>query len=255
LTTYLGNMKRFTFLVLAAALVLPVITSTSFAQGRGAAKERTVRGGLQVGLANEYLSVWGATPVLQQSGTQDMRVALQNFGVIASGSSNTPLNLNAGLLQVGNILVSGTSYGGVISNANWVNPVVSGSTTLSGTIYGGATRIGTITGGTFAGPTISTPAISGGTVTASTIAAPVLSGTATGTLVSGTFSGSTLSTPAITAPVLSGTASGALVASGTTTVTGALVISTGTASAQPAGAIAVSGTQIFVSTGSTWIAQ
>jgi hypothetical protein len=46
-------------------------------------------------------SVFGATPVLQQSNTQDLRAGLINFGLFASGSGAMPLDLLGGALGSG----------------------------------------------------------------------------------------------------------------------------------------------------------
>ncbi len=50
--------------------------------------------------ATQKLGFYGATPVVQPSGTTDLRTALINLGLYANGGA-TPLNLNGGALTVG----------------------------------------------------------------------------------------------------------------------------------------------------------
>jgi hypothetical protein len=57
--------------------------------------------GLQIGTAGtQKLGFYGATPVVQPSDTTDLRTALINLGLYASGGAS-PLNLNGGALTVG----------------------------------------------------------------------------------------------------------------------------------------------------------
>jgi len=57
--------------------------------------------GTQVGTAaTQKLGFYGATPIVQPGSTTDLRTALINLGLYASGGA-TPLNLNGGALSVG----------------------------------------------------------------------------------------------------------------------------------------------------------
>jgi hypothetical protein len=57
--------------------------------------------GTQIGTAaNQLLGFYGATPIVQPANTTDLRTALINLGLYASGGAS-PLNLNGGALSVG----------------------------------------------------------------------------------------------------------------------------------------------------------
>ena len=62
--------------------------------------------GLQIGTAGtQKLGFFGATPVVQPADTTDLRTALINLGLYASGGA-LPLNLNGGALTVGSATVA-----------------------------------------------------------------------------------------------------------------------------------------------------
>src|SRR5262249_9458188 len=62
--------------------------------------------GTQFGTAaNQKLAFYGATAIVQPSGTTDLRQALINLGLYASGGA-TPLNLNGGALSAGSATIA-----------------------------------------------------------------------------------------------------------------------------------------------------
>jgi len=62
--------------------------------------------GTQIGTAaTQKLAFYGATPIVQPAGTTDLRMALINLGLYASGGA-TPLNLNGGALAVGSASIA-----------------------------------------------------------------------------------------------------------------------------------------------------
>lgn len=67
----------------------------------------TLSGGTSTGTkigagATEKWSVYGVTPVVQAGSTSDLRTALINFGIVATGGA-TPLNLNGGALTASSL--------------------------------------------------------------------------------------------------------------------------------------------------------
>jgi hypothetical protein len=62
--------------------------------------------GTQLGTAaNQKLAFYGATAIVQPSGTTDLRQALINLGLYASGGA-TPVNLNGGALSAGSATIA-----------------------------------------------------------------------------------------------------------------------------------------------------
>lgn len=83
--------------------------------------------GTQIGTSSsQKLSFYGATPIALQLNTTDLRQALINLGLYASGGA-TPLNLNGGALTAATL----TGNGAAITNISQGN-VVGLSTALSG---------------------------------------------------------------------------------------------------------------------------
>ena len=84
--------------------------------------------GLKIGAAtNQKLSIYGVTPVVQGVGTVDIRTALINFGLFASGGAN-PLNLNGGILTAGSATISTILTVGTVS--------ASGTVIVADSVYG-----------------------------------------------------------------------------------------------------------------------
>lgn len=85
--------------------------------------------GSKIGTATtQKLGFFNATPVVQPSSTTDLRTALINLGLYATGGA-TPLNLNGGALTAGTATIS--SHIGV-----------TGNTTTSAGFYGGGAVVG-----------------------------------------------------------------------------------------------------------------
>jgi len=62
--------------------------------------------GTQLGTAaTQKLGFYGATPIVQPANTTDLRTALINLGLLASGGA-TPLNLNGGALAAGSAAIA-----------------------------------------------------------------------------------------------------------------------------------------------------
>jgi hypothetical protein len=62
--------------------------------------------GTQIGTATtQKLAFYGAAPIVQPSGTTDLRAALINLGLYASGGAS-PLNLNGGTLTAGSATIA-----------------------------------------------------------------------------------------------------------------------------------------------------
>ncbi|HKI21542.1 MAG TPA: hypothetical protein VKA15_26845 [Isosphaeraceae bacterium] len=62
--------------------------------------------GTQIGTATtQKLGFYGATPIVQPAGSTDLRTALINLGLYASGGA-TPLNLNGGVLSAGSATIA-----------------------------------------------------------------------------------------------------------------------------------------------------
>jgi hypothetical protein len=61
--------------------------------------------------ADNQVAIFGAAPISQQSNTTDLRTALINFGLVASGGAN-PLNLNGGAITSGSINCQGIANSG-----------------------------------------------------------------------------------------------------------------------------------------------
>jgi len=85
--------------------------------------------GTQIGTStSQKIGFFGVTPVVQQSQTTDLQVALQNLGLVGSGSSAYNLNLHGGTLTAGTISGSGTSLTGVALLASSNTFTASGQT-------------------------------------------------------------------------------------------------------------------------------
>lgn len=94
----------------------------------------------------QKVGFFGAHPVVQQTGTNDLEQSLQNLGLIASGTNATPLNLHGGTLSAGKIalgavtLTTGTGAATYSGQPNGTVYILTTSTSsalylLSGTTF------------------------------------------------------------------------------------------------------------------------
>ena len=67
--------------------------------------------------ANQLLGFWNVTPVDQPALTADLLDSLQEVGLIASGSGDTPLNLSGGAISAGSVAATGTGGIGYATGA------------------------------------------------------------------------------------------------------------------------------------------
>lgn len=97
--------------------------------------------GTQIGTAAaQLIGFYGATPVIQQAATNDLKTSLQNLGLVGSGA-NTPLNLGTGALTAGAATLTSVASTGAVSGSSLsATGAVSGSS-LSAT--GAVTSSGT----------------------------------------------------------------------------------------------------------------
>jgi hypothetical protein len=108
--------------------------------------------GTQIGTAtSQKLGFYGATPVIQPTNTTDLRTALINLGLYATGGAS-PLNLNGGALTVGSATVAdagnvvvGSTTGTQIGTATSQKLGFFGKTPIVQPTMGSATAGGTYT--------------------------------------------------------------------------------------------------------------
>ena len=88
--------------------------------------------GSRIGTSStQKLAFYGATPVVQASNTSDLRTALINLGVVASGGAN-PLNLNGGTLSGAvQLPVTPLSSSGAISTLGLFTVSAAGNITIT----------------------------------------------------------------------------------------------------------------------------
>lgn len=117
---------------------------------------------------SQKIAFWNATPVDQPAVTADLLDSLQEVGLIASGSGNTPLNLSSGAVTCGDVTC------GTITLGDAKNIVVDTST---GTKIGTATtqKLGFFNATPVAQPT----AVANITTTATTGSLPAANGAVT----------------------------------------------------------------------------
>lgn len=162
------NIKRLSMTLLAGLLALPLCSALFQGVHADPVNVDNNAAGYHIGRSgSDLIGFYGATPVAQQSGTNDLISSLYNLGFLSSGTSATPLNLHNGALQVGTLTISGTSYGGSIQSTTFVNPTVTGTMALgSATLTGATTLSGTYTAG--GGTAFSVVAFGSGTLASGT---------------------------------------------------------------------------------------
>lgn len=92
----------------SGGITLQFPSGTVFSAGTGG-------NGLKIGSAtNQLIGFFNATPIVQPSGTTDLRTALINLGLYASGGA-TPLDLNGGAFNAASATVTGDFSGNGLS--------------------------------------------------------------------------------------------------------------------------------------------
>ncbi len=106
--------------------------------------------GIKIGSAtSSLLGFYGVTPVDQPALTADLLDSLQEVGLVASGSGNTPLNLSGGTLTAGNLVLTDNAgsetatfdaQNKLTANRTYDLPDASGTLALVETLPAGGTK-------------------------------------------------------------------------------------------------------------------
>jgi hypothetical protein len=106
--------------------------------------------GTKIGTSTtQKIGFFGATPVDQPALTADLLDSLQEVGLVASGSGNTPLNLSGGTLTAGNLVLTDNTgsetatfdaQNKLTANRTYDLPDASGTLALTSDITGGGTK-------------------------------------------------------------------------------------------------------------------